>query len=88
MTLLGISSTLNSSGQKVATLYVAEDFPDYYHSIENGRTCSGKMANGVYVGMYDISALKVGMEIDILYDKAITSSKGTFQQVKRIDIIK
>lgn len=88
MTLLGISTSLNSNGQSVASLHVSEDFPEYYHSIENGRRCSGKMVNTVYVGTHDISALKVGMEIDILYDRAITTSRGTFQPVKRIDIVK
>ncbi|WP_281418861.1 hypothetical protein [Vallitalea pronyensis] len=39
------------------------------------------------IGNYDCSALKVGMDIDILYDKAITTAKGTFQTIKRIDVI-
>ena len=41
----------------------------------------------MYVGDFDCSSLKVGTFIDISYDKAITSSKGTFQKIKRIDVV-
>lgn len=41
----------------------------------------------IYASQYDCSALKVGMEIDVLYDKAITTGRGTFQPVKRIEIL-
>ena len=45
------------------------------------------MVERIYVGAYDCSKIKVGMLIDISYDKAITTSKGTYQPIKRIDII-
>lgn len=87
MTLLGMNNSTNTNGQKVTTLHVADDFNSYYTNADAGRNCVGKKVDTIYVGSYDCSNLKVGMEIDISYDKAVTSSKGTFQTVKRIDII-
>lgn len=87
MTILGIYYTTNTNGVRATTLYVSDDFNDYYKNAEAGRGCVGKKVDTVYVGSYDCSNLKVGMEIDIYYDKAVTSAKGTYQIVKKIDII-
>lgn len=86
MTVLGINHTVNN-GVTNTTLHVAEDFDSYYTNPEAGRSCEGKKVSSIYVGAYDCSKIKVGMEIDIFYDKAITTAKGTFQPIKRIDII-
>lgn len=88
MKILGMNYSMNANGQKTTTLQVAEEFNAYYTNVEAGRGCVGMKVESVYVGDYDCSALKVGMDIDILYDKAITTAKGTFQQIKRIDIVK
>ena len=85
--IVGVNYTTNQSGVRNTTLHLEEDFDSYYSNAENGRGCSGKKVSTVYVGSYDCSGLKVGMDIDVLYDKAITTSKGTFQAIKRIDVL-
>ncbi|RKI41202.1 hypothetical protein D7V86_10500 [bacterium D16-51] len=88
MKIIGIHYSTNGEGKKVSTLHVSDNFNDYYSNAEAGRGCVGQKADTVYVGNFDCSHLKVGMEIDICYDKAITTAKGTFQPIKRIDILK
>lgn len=88
MKILGMNYSTNANGQKATMIHVSEEFNSYYTNAEGGRGCVGMKADSVYVGNYDCSALKVGMDIDILYDKAITTAKGTFQPIKRIDVIK
>lgn len=88
MIIVGISYTTNTNGVRATTLYVSDDFNAYYTNAEAGRGCMGKKVDTIYVGNYDCSNLKLGMNIDISYDKAVTGAKGTFQPIKRIDIIK
>lgn len=88
MTIVGINYTINDNGQIHSTLHVVCDFENYYKNAEANRGCIGRKVESIYVGMYDCTALKVGMEIDISYDKAVSNGKGGFfQPVKRIDII-
>lgn len=87
MIIMGMNFSTSSDGVTNTTIHVADAFNPYYTNAEAGRGCVGKKVDAVYVGNYDCSNLKVGMEIDVLYDKAISTSKGTFQPVKRIDVI-
>ena len=75
MKIIGISSTTNEAGEKSFTLYITEPFP------------TGNKVEVVYVGKYDCSNFKIGDEIDISYGKAVTTKTGTFQPVKKIEII-
>lgn len=86
MTIVGMNSSLNSKGEKVVTLHVTEPFDAYYTDKENGKTCSGLKVESIYVGTYDCDELDIGMEIEILYDKAVTTKRGTFQPIKRIEM--
>ncbi|HBJ2623000.1 TPA: hypothetical protein LA827_002780 [Clostridium botulinum] len=88
MILVGMNFSTNASGVKTTTLHVNDDFNAYYINAEAGRGCIGKKTDSIYVGDFDCSALKVGMEIEVMYEKAITTKRGTFQPVKRIDILK
>lgn len=87
MTVVGINRAVNANGVINTTLHVTEDFDGYYTNTEAGRSCEGKKVSSIYVGTYDCSKIKIGMEIDISYEKAITTAKGTYQPIKRIDII-
>ena len=87
MTIVGMSYTTHGNGEESTTIYVTDDFNEYYKNTEAGRGCIGKKVDSIYVGNYDCANLKVGMEIDVLYDKAVTTSKGTFQSIKRIDVL-
>lgn len=87
MKLIGLHFTTSENGQKNTTLQVVDDYNPYYENAEAGRGCIGKKVESIYVGNIDCSALKVGQEIEVLYDKAITTSKGTFQPIKRIDVL-
>ncbi|MBS5984462.1 MAG: hypothetical protein KIC67_17950 [Clostridium butyricum] len=87
MILVGMNFSTNASGAKNTTLYVNDDFNAYYSNTEAGRGCIGKKTDSIYVGDYDCSALKVGMDIEILYDKAITTKRGTFQPIKKIEVV-
>ena len=66
---------------------MVDDYNSYYENAEAGRGCIGKKVEAIYVGNIDCSALQVGQEIEVFYDKAITTAKGTFQPIKKINII-
>ena len=87
MKILGITSTVLEGGQKSYTLHTAESFPAYANDISKGRSAEGQRVEAVYIGNYDCSNLKIGMEIEIYFDKAITTNKGTFQTVKKIEVL-
>lgn len=87
MKIVGMSQTIQPDETEVTTLHVTEEFDSYFSNPEKGRKCSGLKVNSIYVGRYDCSALKVGMEIEIYYDRAVTSQKGTYQAVKKIEIL-
>jgi len=85
MKLIGISYSTNEQGKKSYNLYVADDFNDYNRDAAAGRGCEGQLCDRIYAGTYDCSTLKVGMEIAVLYDKAIVTTKGTFQCTRQIN---
>jgi len=85
--IIGINQAESEHGTVSTTLQLASEFDAYYDNPDAGRTCEGLKAESVYVGSYDCSKLKVGQEIEIFYDKAITTAKGTFQPVKKIEIV-
>ena len=88
MKILGKHSTRNEDGRTSTTLHVADAFPDYYNNPEKGRICVGQRVDSIYVGDYDTTAIKPGMEVEIYYDKAVPTKTGFFQPVKRIEIVK
>lgn len=87
MRIMGMNYSTNANGEKCFTIQGAFPYDPYYKNAEAGRNCIGERVESVYVGSYDCSNLKVGMEIEILYDKAIRTAKGMFQPIRRIDII-
>lgn len=87
MKLIGISSTTNETGEKSYTLHVTEQFPTYANDSEKGRQAIGIKAETFYVGKYDCSNIKIGDEIEIYFDKAISTKNGTIQLVKKIEVI-
>lgn len=87
MQIVGMNYTINANGEKNFTIQGKTPYEPYYKNVEAGRNCIGERVESIYVGSYDCSNLKVGMEVEILYDKAIKTSKGMFQPIKRIDII-
>lgn len=87
MKILGMNYSTNANGERVYSIHGSTTFDSYYKNVEAGRNCTGERVESVYVGTYDCSKLAVGMEIEILYDKAIKTAKGTFQPVKRIDVL-
>lgn len=89
MKILGMNFTTNALGEVITTLHVIDNFEAYYTNDEAGRGCMGNKVEVIYVGNYDCSFLTVGDEIDIFYDKVVTTKKGgTFQPIKQIEIIK
>lgn len=87
MKIVGISYTTNSSGEILTTLYVETDFEPYYRNPESGRDCVGVRTESIYVGNFDVSALKVGMSVEISYGKALQTKHGIYQPIKDIIII-
>lgn len=87
MKIIGINSTKTEDGRITATLHVADTFPDYYNNPEKGRSCVGQKVDSIYIGTYDCTAFKPGMEIEVLYDKAVSTKNGVYQPIKRIEII-
>ena len=84
MLILGINYSTNTEGKKVYTLHVSDDFDAYYNNPDAGRGCAGQKVESIFAGAYDCSLLKVGMQVEVLYDKAISTKKGLFQPVKKI----
>ena len=87
MKILGIHFSMNSDGKKVTTLHVGEEFGDYFKDKDSGRGCAGLRVETIYVGTYDCSALKVGSEIEVYYDKAMTTKNGTYSPIKKIEVV-
>ena len=87
MKVEGISRATNAQGKVTTTLHLTDDFNSYYSNSEAGRSCEGKKVETIYAGTIDCSAVKVGMEIEVIYDKAVATAKGIYQPIKRIDII-
>ncbi len=86
MTIVGISSN-ESGGRIYTTLHVVRDFDNYQNSPENGRFCVGQKVEAINAGGYDCSGLEVGQEIEVYYQKAIATAKGTFQPVALIRVL-
>ena len=86
-TVLGIQYSKNSDGVTNTTLHVTDEFRGYFNNPAAGKHCVGKKVETIYVGSYDCSNIKVGSEIEVLYDKFVNTSKGGFQPIKRIDIL-
>lgn len=87
MTIVGMNYSTNSNGQKVITLYVTAPFEAYYSNIEAGRGFVGEKTDKIYVGTYDCSNLEIGMDIEIYYDKAVNTKNGTYQPIKKIEVM-
>lgn len=90
MEIIGISYSTTSQGVKNTTLHIIDDFPLYYKNEAAeaaGRGCVGKRVETVYVGSYDVKDLEIGAEIEIYYDKAIKTANGTYQPIKKIEIL-
>ena len=88
MVILGLSHTTNNIGATITTIYVSDEFDSYYSNAEAGRGCIGQKTDSIYVGDFDCSTLKPGMDIDIFYDKAISTKNGFYQPVKKIVVNK
>lgn len=85
--VVGIQLSVNKKGETTTTLHMLGEFPDYYN-VSEGKAAIGKMALSEYMGTIDCSHIEVGALVDVVYDKAVTTSKGTFQPVRRVDVIK
>lgn len=85
--LVGMNFSKNAEGIVKTTLQLNEDYSSYYSDKDAGRGCIGQKANSVYVGDYDCSALKIGMEIEIYYGETITTAKGSFAPIKKIEVV-
>ncbi len=85
-TIVGISSN-ESGGKKYYTLHLVKPFDGFQNNPENGRFCEGQKVEAVNAGGYDCSRLEVGQEIEVYYEKAVTTSKGTFQPIALIRVI-
>lgn len=85
--VIGKHFSKNAEGKNVTTLHLADDFDLFYSDSTKGRGCEGQKVESVYVGTVDVSKIKVGMDVEIIYDKAITTSKGTFSPIKRVGIL-
>ena len=85
MKVVGMNYSVKANG-KVTTLYVEQDFEPFYKDEDGTKGFVGKRAESIYAGYYDCSKFKVGDEIEIYYDKAMTLKSGkTFQTIKKIE---
>ncbi len=87
MTVLGIQNSKTKSGTKVTTLHVSEDFESYYTDKDKGRECAGKRVESIYVGEYDCTDIKIGSEIEVFYGKAVSTPRGTFSPIRKIEVV-
>ncbi len=87
MKVLGMHYSTNSEGMKVTTLHVGEEFGNYFKDKSSGRGCAGMKVETIYVGTYDCTTIKVGSEIEVYYDKAMTTKTGTYSPIKKIEVV-
>lgn len=87
MILVGMHYSTNQNGVKTTTLHTADEFNSYYTNKDAGRGCVGQKVETIYVGEYDCTSLKIGMEIDISYEKAMKTANGIYQPVKKIVVL-
>lgn len=87
MKIVGMHYSTKPDGQQSTTLHVLEEFNEYYKAAASGRGCNGMKAGTIYVGSYDCTGLEVGLEIEIYYDRAVETAKGTFQRIKLIQVL-
>ena len=88
MVLLGKHYTTNAEGKRITTLHISDEFGAYYSNRGEGRGCEGQKVETIYVGEYDCTQFAIGMNIEVLYDKAIQTKNGIYQPIKRIIALK
>lgn len=87
MKIIGIVKSVNKNGEAVFTLHCTDAFAPYENDAEKGKSAVGVKTQSVYAGTYDCSKIKLGSEIEIYYDRAITTTSGTFQTIKKIEVV-
>lgn len=87
MRIVGINWSTNSSGEHCYTLHVVEPFNAYHTDAETGRGCIGERVDSIYCGTYACNHLKVNDVIEVYYDRAVSTAKGTYQSVKHIEVL-
>lgn len=75
----------NKDGQMVTALHVTEPFDSYYYG--DGKGAEGLKVDTIYAGTVDCSKVQVGNEIEVFYDKAVTTKNGSYSPVKKIQIV-
>jgi hypothetical protein len=83
--VLGVYS-IKKNGEVRSTLFVETEFSDFQLNNE-AATILGSRAEEIYVGSVDVSKLKVGDYIEVIYSKAIQTRNGIYQPVREIRII-
>lgn len=87
MRIIGMSYS-TKDGERKYTLEVSAPFDAYFKNVDSGRCALGEKVESIFVGSLDCSQLKVGMEIELIYDRMRTLPNGrTFQPIKRIDVL-
>lgn len=85
--VVGVSFALNTDGVKKSTIYVVSEFDSYYTSGDGKRGCVGNMTEAIYVGELDVSHIKPGMIVEIVYGKAISTRNGMYQPIQKVDVV-
>lgn len=87
MRIIGMSYS-TKDGERKYTLEVSGPFDSFYKNAEAGRNAVGEKVESIFVGALDCSQLKVGMDIELIYDRMRTLANGkTFQPIRRIDVL-
>lgn len=89
MLVLGKAIARKDGEESKTILYLSDSFPEYYSQSEKGRSCVGQYCESVYVGTYNCDKIDVGANIEILYDRAVTTKNGSvFQPIREIRVMK
>ena len=89
MKLVGLAQYKGQDGVVKSTLHVIDDFAEYQNDASQGRVAKGQSCEAIYVGSVDVSGLKIGDTIEILYGKAVKMKDGNFfQPVKAVKQLK
>ncbi len=89
MKIVGIAQSTGHDGVTKTTLHIVEEFSAYLTDASQGRVAKGQACEAIYVGSVDVSGLKVGDTIEILYDRAVRTKDGNFfQPVKAVRVVK
>lgn len=82
MKVLGIYQNGNKK-----TIHVSYPPESYFNNPDADRIFEGEAVKSIYVGDMDITGIKIGTEIDVFYGESISTKRGQYSPIRRIEVL-